>query len=52
MKGIDGFVEGILFLIGRALECGKLVTDFLDGFLEIPNFVVRAPLLCMKVCTQ
>jgi hypothetical protein len=51
MKGIDGFVEDILFLNGGALECGELVTDFLDYFLEILYFVVRAPLLCMKGCT-
>ena len=37
-KGIDGFVEAILFLIGRALKCSKLVTEFLDGFLEIRYF--------------
>ena len=34
-KGIDGFVKAILFLIGRALECNKLVMKFSDGFLEI-----------------
>ena len=34
-KGVDGFVETILFLIGRALKCSKLVTEFLDCFLEI-----------------
>ena len=37
-KGIDGFVEVVLFLIGRALECSKLVTEFLDGFLESRYF--------------
>jgi hypothetical protein len=39
-KGIDGFVEAILFLIGRTQECGKLVADLLDGFLEVRNFSV------------
>jgi hypothetical protein len=37
-KGIDSFVEAILFLIGRALKCSKLVTEFLDGLLEIRYF--------------
>ena len=40
-KEIDGFVEAILFLIGRALEGSKLVTQFLDGSLGIRYFFVR-----------
>jgi hypothetical protein len=39
-KGIDGFVEVVLFLIGRTLECSKLVTEFLDGFLETRDVTV------------
>ena len=34
-KGIDGFVEAILFSTGRVLGCSKLVTELLDDFLEI-----------------
>ena len=34
-KAIDGVVEVILFLTGRALECSKPVAEFLNGFLEI-----------------
>ena len=41
MKGIDCFIEAILFPIGRALECSKLVTEFLDGFVEIRYIFVR-----------
>ena len=37
-KAIDGVVEAILPLIGRALECSKLVAEFLNGFLEIRYF--------------
>ena len=41
-KGIDGFVENILFLIGWECGYGKLVAEFLDGFLEIRYFCNRS----------
>lgn len=34
-QGVDGFDEAIVFLIGRALRCGKLATESLNNFLEI-----------------
>jgi len=33
-KRVDGIVEVILFLIGRALRFGELIAEFLDGFFE------------------
>ena len=34
-------IEAIFFVIGRALERSKLVTEFLDGFLDICYVSVR-----------
>ena len=38
-KGIDGFVKVILFLIGRALQCSKLVTQLFYFFrsMDVDN---------------
>jgi hypothetical protein len=39
-KGVDGFDEAVLFLMGCALRCGELVTKFLNGLLEISYLFV------------
>ena len=38
-KGIDDFVEAIPFLIGSALQCSKLVTEFFYFILN--SFDIR-----------